>query len=82
MGTQIQPAVAEFLAGKAAAIHGLVKNVKGDIIEIGRHLTEASQSDLTRACEHAAKNAILQHHTRIDTTELVEALIERRGAHQ
>ncbi|GER07157.1 hypothetical protein JCM17843_14670 [Kordiimonadales bacterium JCM 17843] len=41
-----------------------------------------SHSDITRACEHAAKNAILQHHTRIDTAELVEALIERRAAHQ
>src|SRR5690606_27854295 len=29
-----------------------------------------SHSDITRACEHAAKNAILQHHTRIDTAEL------------
>jgi len=41
-----------------------------------------SHSDLTRACEHAAKNAILQHRTRIDTAELVEALIERRATHQ
>jgi SpoVK/Ycf46/Vps4 family AAA+-type ATPase len=39
-----------------------------------------SHSDLTRACEHAAKNAILQHHTRIETHELVEALNERRSA--
>lgn len=43
---------------------------------------ELSHSDLTRACEHAAKNAILQHRTRIDTTELVDALIERRAARQ
>ena len=41
-----------------------------------------SHSDLTRACEYAAKNAILQHHTTIDTAELVEALIERRATHQ
>jgi SpoVK/Ycf46/Vps4 family AAA+-type ATPase len=41
-----------------------------------------SHSDLTRACEHAAKNAILQHHTEIDTDELVEALIERRATNQ
>lgn len=41
-----------------------------------------SHSDITRACEHAAKNAILQHRTRIDTAELVEALIERRATHQ
>ena len=36
-----------------------------------------SHSDLSRACEHAAKNAILQRHTYVDTTELVEALAER-----
>jgi SpoVK/Ycf46/Vps4 family AAA+-type ATPase len=41
-----------------------------------------SHSDLTRACEHAAKNAILQHHTRIDTSELVKALSERRSTHR
>jgi SpoVK/Ycf46/Vps4 family AAA+-type ATPase len=41
-----------------------------------------SHSDVTRACEHAAKNAILQHHTRIDTSELIEALSERRSTHR
>ena len=41
-----------------------------------------SHSDVTRACEQAAKNAILQHHTRIDTGELVEALRERRAVHR
>src|SRR5262249_46027596 len=41
-----------------------------------------NHSNLTRTCEHAAKNAILQHHTRIDRAELVEALIERRAPHQ
>ncbi len=41
-----------------------------------------SHSDLTRACEQAAKNAILQHRTCIDTADLVEALTERRVAHQ
>jgi len=40
-----------------------------------------SHSDLTRACEHAAKNAILQHRTRIETRELVEAMSERRSGH-
>jgi SpoVK/Ycf46/Vps4 family AAA+-type ATPase len=47
------------------------------------HVLEAakglSHSDLTRACENAAKNAILQHHTRIDGPELIEALSERRS---
>lgn len=41
-----------------------------------------SHSDVTRACEQAAKNAILQQHTRIDTGELVEALRERRAVHR
>jgi ATP-dependent 26S proteasome regulatory subunit len=40
-----------------------------------------SHSDLTRACEHAAKNAILQHRTSIETRELVEAMSERRSGH-
>jgi SpoVK/Ycf46/Vps4 family AAA+-type ATPase len=54
-------------------------------VDWGKALDAAKQlshSDLTRACEHAAKNAILQHRTRIDTAELVEALVERRAAHQ
>lgn len=39
-----------------------------------------SHADLTRACEHAAKKAILAHRTRVETAELVEALQERRAA--
>lgn len=39
-----------------------------------------SHGDLSRACEHAAKKAILAHRTRVETTELVEALSERRTA--
>lgn len=39
-----------------------------------------SHADLARACEHAAKKAILAHRTRIQTMELVEALRERRAA--
>jgi SpoVK/Ycf46/Vps4 family AAA+-type ATPase len=39
-----------------------------------------SHSDLTRACEHAAKNAILQHRRLIETHELLEALNDRRSA--
>ncbi|MBI4862485.1 MAG: hypothetical protein HY815_19825 [Candidatus Riflebacteria bacterium] len=40
-----------------------------------------SHADLTRACEHAAKKAILAHRTRVETSELVEALNEQRAAH-
>lgn len=39
-----------------------------------------SHADLTRACEHAAKQAILAHRTRVETDDLVEALHERRAA--
>ncbi len=41
---------------------------------------DLSHADLARACEHAAKKAILAHRTRVETTELVEALSERRAA--
>jgi AAA+ superfamily predicted ATPase len=41
-----------------------------------------NHSDVARACEHAAKNAILQHRTSIDTSELIEALTERRSPHR
>ena len=39
-----------------------------------------SHADMTRACEQAAKNAILAHTKRIKTHDLVEALSERRAA--
>lgn len=37
-----------------------------------------SHADLTRASEHAAKEAILAHRRRLETAELVQALDERR----
>lgn len=39
-----------------------------------------SHADVTRACEQAAKNAILAHAEEIKTDELVDALSERRAA--
>jgi len=39
-----------------------------------------SHADLTRACEHAAKRAILAHRTRVATPDLTEALNNRRAA--
>ena len=39
-----------------------------------------SQAELTRACEHAAKNAILARRVTLTTSELVNALKERRAA--
>jgi SpoVK/Ycf46/Vps4 family AAA+-type ATPase len=40
-----------------------------------------SHADLARACEDAAKKSILAHRTSVQTTELVEALNERRASH-
>lgn len=39
-----------------------------------------SHADLTRACEQAAKNAILSHTTKINTRGLIETLSDRRTA--
>jgi SpoVK/Ycf46/Vps4 family AAA+-type ATPase len=39
-----------------------------------------SHGDIARACEHAAKKAILAHRTRVATSELIEALKERTSA--
>ncbi len=39
-----------------------------------------SHADVTRACEQAAKNAILAHTKEIKTDDLVDALSERRAA--
>ncbi len=39
-----------------------------------------SHADITRACEHAAKNAILKHTTVIETEAILEALVERRNS--
>jgi SpoVK/Ycf46/Vps4 family AAA+-type ATPase len=39
-----------------------------------------SQAELTKACEHAAKNAILGRRMQVKTAEVVTALTERRSA--
>jgi len=39
-----------------------------------------SQAELTKACEHAAKNAILARRMSVNTAEVVAALTERRSA--
>lgn len=44
--------------------------------------TGLSHADIARACEHAAKEAILAHRARVETKELLRALSERRGAHK
>ena len=50
-----------------------------EVLNAGKELCH---SDLTRACEQAAKNTILHGHTCIDSQELVEALQERRATHR
>jgi SpoVK/Ycf46/Vps4 family AAA+-type ATPase len=40
-----------------------------------------SHADITRACEQAVKNAILEHGTTVQTSELIDALEERRATH-
>ena len=39
-----------------------------------------SHAELTKACEHAAKNAIMARRMQVKTAEVVEALKERRSA--
>lgn len=39
-----------------------------------------SHADLARACEHAAKNAIMARRTKLSTSEIVSALKERKSA--
>jgi len=41
-----------------------------------------SHADITRACEQASKSAILNHSTVVDTSGLIGALNQRRGAHR
>ncbi|MEO5375338.1 MAG: ATP-binding protein [Alphaproteobacteria bacterium] len=50
-----------------------------EVVEAAKGLCH---SDLTRACEQAAKNAILQGRTCVDNQDLVEALQERRAIHR
>lgn len=40
-----------------------------------------SHAEITHACEQAAKNAILEHTTRVSCEQLVSALEERRNTH-
>lgn len=47
------------------------------IVEAAKDLSHA---DLARACEQAAKNAILANHKRVESEEIVAALKERRAA--
>ena len=59
---------------------GLLKTVKVKWSTVQKAATDLSHAEIARACESAAKIAILSHRTHIDTTELVQALNERRSA--
>jgi MoxR-like ATPase len=59
----------------------LLDTSRVDWKEVLRGSKGLSHSDLARACEQAAKNAILAQRRTIETGELVEALSERRAAH-
>jgi len=48
--------------------------------ELGPTATGLSHGELVRACEQAAKNAILDHKTHLDTEGLLEALRDRHMA--
>lgn len=39
-----------------------------------------SEAELVRACEHAAKDAILARRMSVETSELAAALMQRRAA--
>jgi SpoVK/Ycf46/Vps4 family AAA+-type ATPase len=45
-------------------------------------MADLSHADLTRACEHAAKQTILAHRTRVETHDLVASIDARRMSHR
>jgi SpoVK/Ycf46/Vps4 family AAA+-type ATPase len=71
------PAVAERVM---RARLGLLDTSKLNWPEIVHAAGDLSHADLTRACELAAKLAILGHRRQLETSELVAALGERRAA--
>lgn len=68
-----QDGIAEKLMRSCLAVFDTARVDWAEAVQAARGL---SHSDITRACERAAKNAILRHHTRIDTAGLIEALSE------
>lgn len=58
---------------------GLLDTAAVDWDAATKAATGLSHADMTRACESAAKNAILNHRTTVDTAELVTALTERHA---
>ncbi len=60
----------------------LLKTTELDWVAVLDAAEGLSHSDLARACEDAAKKAILSERAVVETRDVVEALGERRGAHR
>ena len=61
---------------------GLLDTAEVDWSDAGAAADTLSHAEITHACEQAAKNAILEHTTKIRSQELVAALRQRRKTHQ
>jgi SpoVK/Ycf46/Vps4 family AAA+-type ATPase len=72
---------AEIAARVMRARLGLLDTTSVDWDAAASKAEGLSHAEIAMACEHAAKNAILDHSTTVRDTELVVALDERRGAH-
>ncbi|MCR4402785.1 MAG: ATP-binding protein, partial [Firmicutes bacterium] len=72
------PAVAENVMRARLA---LLDTTRVDWAKAAETSEGLSHADITSACEHAAKNAILGHRRYVETAEILEALDERRKAH-
>lgn len=60
---------------------GLLDTSEVDWSDAATAAETLSHAEITHACEQAAKNAILEHTTKVRNEELVAALEERRSAH-
>ncbi|MBL4684014.1 MAG: ATP-binding protein [Nannocystaceae bacterium] len=55
----------------------LLDTAEMDWAQVAARAEGISHAELTRACEQAAKSALLNHETRVDTDDLISALSER-----
>jgi SpoVK/Ycf46/Vps4 family AAA+-type ATPase len=60
---------------------GLLDTAEIDWSDAAAAAESLSHAEITHACEQAAKNAILEHTTKVRNDELVTALMERRSTH-
>jgi AAA+ superfamily predicted ATPase len=59
----------------------LLKARKVNWPAVQRAANGLSHAEIARACETAVKNAIIAHRGHVETSEIVQALKERRSAH-